>query len=346
MKIRQKITLRFTLFIGLILGLIFLTVYLYVDVKWIEDKYTIFIIIYLFSLIILYLVGRQFAYQILQPITKVMNQVEGITENNLHKRVHEGTGNDEIIRLVKMFNQMLERLEDAFKVQQTFIANASHEIRTPLAYISGEMEVTLMKERTKEEYTRVIQSVLDDIVKLGNTTNRLLLLTSTNADSNQIPMNTVRVDEVLWEAQSELNKDHPEYRIEIQFGDDFKEGSETELLLTTTGNDKLLRIVFLNLMENGCKYSDNHRVQVTLEQQGSQIQINFRDEGVGIPEEEQELIFEPFYRAKNSVSVQGSGLGLPLVKRITLLHSGSINVVSKPGNGSVFILQFPNLQVT
>ena len=125
-----------------------------------------------------------------------------------------------------------------------------------------------------------------------------------------------------------------------------EEGSETELLLTTTGNDKLLRIVFLNLMENGCKYSDNHRVQVTLEQQGSQIQINFRDEGVGIPEEEQELIFEPFYRAKNSVSVQGSGLGLPLVKRITLLHSGSINVVSKPGNGSVFILQFPNLQVT
>ncbi len=303
----------------------------------------ILMIVFLASLLILYLTGRLFSNRALRPILKVMDEVPSITESTLHLRVNEGNGRDEIARLARTFNQMLERLEVAFKVQQSFIANASHEIRTPLAHISGQLEVALLRERTREEYVRLIQSVLEDIINLGNTANRLLLLTMTNSESYQIPMEAIRVDELLWEAQSELNKAHPAYRVMIHFKDDFEGDSKTEQLLTTKGNDQLLRIVFLNLMENGCKYSGDQQVHVTLQHPGSEIQISFRDSGVGVPIEEQELIFEPFYRAKNVAAIQGSGLGLSLVRRITELHGGTITMNPEPGTGSEFILRFPIL---
>jgi len=301
------------------------------------------IIVFMVSLLILYLSGRLFSNRALRPILKVIDEVPAITESSLHLRVNEGNGRDEIARLAQTFNKMLERLEVVFKVQQSFIANASHEIRTPLAHISGQMEVALLKERTKEEYVALISSVLEDIINLGNTANRLLLLTMTNSESYQIPKDTVRMDELLWEAQSELIKSHPTYGATIQFQEDFEGDSETEQLLSVKGNDQLLRIVILNLMENGCKYSADHQVHVTLEHPKQMIRIRFSDRGAGIPTEEQELIFEPFYRGKNVAFVQGSGLGLSLVRRITQLHGGTISLRSVPGEGSEFMLEIPLL---
>lgn len=303
----------------------------------------ILIIVFMVSLLILYLTGRLFSNRALRPILKVIDEVPAITESTLHLRVDEGNGRDEIARLAQTFNTMLQRLEAVFKVQQSFIANASHEIRTPLAHISGQMEVALLKERSKEEYSRLIRSVLDDIINLGNTANRLLLLTMTNSETYQIPKNAVRVDELLWEAQAEILKTHTDYQVTIQFKEDFEDDSETEQLLTVMGNDQLLRIAMLNLMENGCKYSADHQVLVTLEHPGRLIRIRFNDNGVGIPEEEQELIFEPFYRGKNVATIQGSGLGLSLVKRITELHGGTITLRSNAKEGSEFILEFPIL---
>ncbi|MBE0649112.1 MAG: HAMP domain-containing histidine kinase [Bacteroidales bacterium] len=303
----------------------------------------ILIIVFMVSLLILYLSGRLFSNRALRPILKVIHEVPAITESTLHLRVDEGNGRDEIARLAQTFNKMLERLEAVFKVQQSFIANASHEIRTPLAHISGQMEVALLKERTREEYVTLISNVLEDIINLGNTANRLLLLTMANSESYQIPKDTVRMDELLWEAHAELIKTHPTYRVTIQFQEDFEGDSETEQLLSVIGNDQLLRIVILNLMENGCKYSAGHRVQITLEHPNQLIRIRFSDQGVGIPIEEQELVFEPFYRGKNVASVQGSGLGLSLVRRITQLHGGTITLRSVPGEGSEFILEIPIL---
>ncbi|MFH1936875.1 MAG: HAMP domain-containing sensor histidine kinase, partial [Bacteroidota bacterium] len=197
-----------------------------------------------------------------------------------------------------------------------------------------------LKERTLEEYIRLIQSVLEDIITLGNTANRLLLLTMTDTDSYQVSMGLVRVDELLWEAQAELQKTHPGYKIVIRFEGKF----DAEQYLSIKGNDQLLRIAFLNLIENGCKYSENQRVEVILEHRDSLIQFSFRDKGVGIPKEEQELVFEPFYRAKNVSHMQGSGLGLSLVRRITRLHGGSISLVSEQGKGSDFTLQFQTIK--
>jgi len=300
----------------------------------------ILIIVFLISLIILYISGRIYANRALRPILKVIDEVPAITESTLHLRVNEGNGRDEVARLAKTFNKMLARLENAFKVQQTFIANASHEIRTPLAHISGQLEVSLLKERSKEEYIRIIRSVLNDIISLGNTANRLLLLTMTNADSYHVPMAPIRIDDQLWEAKAELQKTHPDFKIQIRFKGNF----EIDHYLTTVGNDQLLRIVFLNLMENGCKYSPDHQIEVVIEQVDSMIRIHFKDKGIGIPREEQELVYEPFYRAKNVHKQQGSDLGLSLVKQIMMLHGQSISLVSEPEKGTEFILHFSTTQ--
>lgn len=294
----------------------------------------ILIIVFVISMIILFLSGRIYATRALRPILKVIEEVGVITESTLHLRVNEGNGRDEVARLAKTFNEMLARLENAFNVQQTFIANASHEIRTPLSHISGQLEVSLLNERSTEEYVRIIQSVLDDIISLGSTANRLLLLTMTDSDSFHFPMENIRIDDQLWDAKAELQKLHPDCKILIYFEGNF----EREDSLTTFGNDQLLRIVFMNLMENGCKYSQDHQIQVIIEQLDSMIQIHFKDNGIGIPKEEQELVFEPFYRAKNVDKQQGSGLGLSLVKRIMTLHGQTISLVSEPGKGSEFTL--------
>ncbi|MFC2101618.1 sensor histidine kinase [Bacteroidota bacterium] len=301
----------------------------------------ILIIVFIISLFLAFLTARLFSKRALHPILKVIDEVPAITESTLHLRVNEGNGKDELARLAKTFNKMLERLENVFKVQQTFIANASHEIRTPLAHITGHLEVTLMKERTQETYVKMIRSVLDDILNLGNTANRLLLLTMASSESYKIPMDSLRVDDILWEAKAELNKTHPDYQVVVQFPDDFQQEIAPDHLFTIKGNDHLIRTVVLNLMENGCKYSGNHAVDVTIQHTNSEIQISFRDQGVGIPIEEQELIFEPFYRAKNVATIQGSGLGLSLVKRITQLHKGSTTMTSSPGSGSEFVLWLP-----
>jgi signal transduction histidine kinase len=300
----------------------------------------ILIIVFISSLMILVLSGRVFANRALKPILKVIDEVLAITESTLHLRVNEGNGRDEIARLAKTFNRMLERLETAFKIQQNFIANASHEIRTPLAYITGQLEVGLLRERTSAEYTRMMRSVLEDIVALSHTTNRLLLLTMTDSEMYHIPMESVRLDEILWEAQSELMKSHPDYKIIIRFG----ENIDNEILLTTNGNSQLLRIAIVNLMENGCKYSAEHTVFSFLESLDSRLVIRFRDEGVGIPPEEHSLVFEPFYRARNAEKMQGTGLGLPLVQRIIRLHRGSVTLTSEPGKGTEFTVVLPILQ--
>lgn len=117
----------------------------------------ILIIVFIAGLILVYFAGRIFADRAVQPILKVMLQVDGIGVSNLNARLEEGSGKDEIARLSATFNKLLERLETSFKVQKSFIANASHELNTPLTVITGQLEVVLMKARTNQEYVDAIK---------------------------------------------------------------------------------------------------------------------------------------------------------------------------------------------
>jgi signal transduction histidine kinase len=290
----------------------------------------ILLIVFFLSLVIVFFVGRIFATRALQPISNIMSQAEAIGISNLSNRIDEGSGNDEITQLAKTFNRMLNRLEMAFLTQKNFIANASHELRTPLTVITGQLDVILMKERSNDEYRKTILSLLEDIKNLNQISNRLLLLAQTSSEFPETGFEQVRIDDTIWQARNEVLKRQEHYKIGVHFSEDIDNDDK----MTVVGNELLLKTALLNLIDNGCKYSENHMVDVYLDSNDEEIIMRFSDKGIGIPSEEMDLIFQPFYRANNAKRIKGHGIGLSLTEKIIALHGGVIHVSSAIDKGT------------
>jgi signal transduction histidine kinase len=298
---------------------------------------TVLLTVFGVSILLVFVAGWVYAGKALQPISRVINEVDEITITSLNLRVHEGGSRDEISKLANTFNNMLDRLETAFKAQKNFIANASHELRTPLTTITGQLDVALMNERTNPEYKQIISSVLDDIKNLNTVSNRLLLLAQASSGTSTPALIPLRIDDIIWQLKSEITKRHPEYRVNVTLDKDLIEEEQ----LTLMGNEQLMKTAIGNLIDNGSKYSSDHVVNVALETKSNMLILRFSDKGIGIPPEDMAHIFEPFYRGKNASMIKGHGIGLSLVERIVQLHQGTIHVQSTLGEGTVVTLTFP-----
>lgn len=299
----------------------------------------ILFLVCLSSLVLIFIAGWFYSNRALSPISDVVARVEEISIASLNLRVDEGNGTDEIARLAKTFNNMLERLEEAFNMQRDFISNASHEIRTPLTSIYGQLQVLLMKERSVSDYKAAVGSVIDDIRNLTDMTNSLLLLAQTQSETSDKKLNRVRIDELLWQAAEDLKKVHPEYNVNIRIS--FLNSSGDADDMTVEGNDYLLKVALANIIENGCKYSDNHSVDVKIIPEGKELVLHFTDTGKGIPEEDIEKIFEPFKRGSNVQSISGHGIGLSLVRGIVKNYNGILKLSSRLGKGTEVTIILP-----
>lgn len=291
-----------------------------------------------FGLALVGLSGWFFAGRTLQPISEVIRQVGQITALNLNQRVVAGSNQDEIAQLATTFNSMLDRVEKAFEVQRDFVANASHELRTPLTIITGQIEVTLIKSRTPEEHEAKWKMVLESIKRLNNLANNLLELAQVNQDDSTIKFRDFSLDEAIYDAAKLLTTKSPDYQAIFSFDGDI---ATSQPSLSVRGNKSLLTTAFLNLMENGCKFSPNRQVRVRLGMSSHWITVTFTDEGVGISEEDLKHIYEPFFRAENVKKIHGYGIGLPLTYRIIQLHKGQIHVKSALGEGTSFAIHIP-----
>ncbi len=288
------------------------------------------------SLLVVSGAGWIFSTDALKPVSDIIAQVNTISAGNLHQRLRVGRPRDELAQLALTFNLMLNRLELAFASQRSFVSHASHELRTPLSVMMGEVEVTLMKERDKEVYQQTLARTLLEVKNLSELLNRLLELARTDAVA-KASFKKIRLDEVLWQAQSYVNQKHPEYRVEISFGELPLEDEN----LYMRGDETLLRSAFVNLMDNACKYSEDKKVAVFLEVQLENLLIHFIDHGIGIEPEHIPYLFETFYRIPATRNEKGFGIGLALVERIIHVHQGSIDVSSTPGTGSTFLVRLP-----
>ncbi len=284
-------------------------------------------------------IGRIYAYRALKPMSDVVKQVDKITIASLNMRVNEGNGTDEIAQLAITFNQMLERLESAFEMQRSFVSNASHELCTPLTSITGQIEVSLMKSRTHEEYEAILESVLEDIKNLNALSNGLLDLAKASSDISAIALHKLRIDEILWETRAELIERKKDYNISIEFSEPIEDEKE----ITVLGNDHLLKTAILNLMDNACKFSSDKSVEIFLSVKGKYIVTEFADNGIGIDTADMGKIFEPFFRAKNAKNIFGNGLGLSLTDKIIQIHHGTISIESQLHKGTTVTISIPFL---
>lgn len=284
------------------------------------------------------LAGYFYSKQALKPISKLVDQMDKITISNLDKRVESPNEHDEIGQLASNFNKMLERLEAAFRMQQSFVSNASHELRTPLTVITGEIDLALMHDREKEEYKKILSTISQDIKNLNQLSNGLLDLAQASQDISLFKLTDARIDELLLQARIELVRKHPAYTVSIRFDTT----GEEESLPVVRGSEQLLKIAFINLMENGCKFSSANHVEAVLTPKADLVEISFTDKGIGIAPEDMKKIFDPFYRSFNARDKQGHGIGLSLTRRIVELHNGSIHVTSQLQQGSTFTVILPS----
>ncbi|MBK6963060.1 MAG: HAMP domain-containing histidine kinase [Bacteroidales bacterium] len=290
------------------------------------------------SIALTVLAGLFFSRQSLRPISEVITQVSTISGSNLEQRVDEGNGTDEIAHLAITFNKMLDRIEMAFNVQKSFVSNASHELRTPLASITSQIEVALMKPRESEEYKEVLRSLLDDARSLTSLANNLLEIARTEQDMKLLKTSPVRFDELFLDTQSEILLLHPEYSIEAIINDN-TENEEQEL--TIQGNENLLKLIVVNLLDNACKFSGGKKVTAILSYNSENVHFKVSDQGIGISENDLPHIFEPFYRAGNAQTITGHGIGLSLISKIVKLHKGSITVSSIVNKGTTIEVLLP-----
>ncbi len=292
------------------------------------------------SVAVIIIAGWIFAGKALEPIEDVIHQVEQIDSETLDKRrVNAGSEKDEIAQLADTFNRMLDRLQQSFVMQRSFVSNASHELRTPLTIMTGQLEVALLQNRSADEYKKILQSVLDDTKDMTELANELLDLAQASSDVYTLPFKQTRIDEVVLLAEAELLKKKPDYDVIV----DFTEAPEEEELYELNANERLLKNAFFNLMENACKFSADKKVSIEIAFRPKEVVLAFSDKGVGISEEDLPYIFEPFFRSQQTRSVPGHGIGLPLTKKIVELHGGAIAVESKVNTGTCFTIILPRL---
>lgn len=234
-------------------------------------------------------------------------------------------------------NDLLDRIEGAFQLQQTFISNFSHELKNPLMKMVSQLEMAILKERDHAEYQRIIRSVLDDLKELGHLSDTLLELAKVGNNQTEFIPASLRIDELLFDAREYLLTGSRDCRIRIDFAAD----ALTEEDLTVLGNAHLLRTAFVNLMENGCKFSYDGVVHVRCGREENFVVVSIKNKGFGIKPSDIPHLYDPFFRAENTTSYKGYGIGLPLVHRIIRHHKGDIRVFSVENEETDFQIVLP-----
>jgi signal transduction histidine kinase len=284
----------------------------------------------------LFFAGRMFAQKALSPVDKIITEIRNIRSSNLHLRVGQVKSKDEIYELINNFNRLLEHLQNAFELQQTFVANASHELRTPLTSIMGEVEVALDKSRDREEYERVLRSIANDGGRLQETITSLMELAQVDLNYTQAVLTPVRVDELIWELEEHWTNKKGPGMLKIQLAN----MPDDEEVLTIPAHKSMLYIALNNIIDNAFKYSAPHQVILNFEATLSHIKIAIADNGPGISKEDVQKIFRPFYRVNRDRSIAGNGIGLYITSKIIELFKGTIQVISVSGQGSTFVVEF------
>jgi heavy metal sensor kinase len=288
------------------------------------------------------MVGYWVSAKALSPVDALTRMVRTISGSNLGRRLEPLNTGDELQRLSDTLNEMLSRIETAFRRVTQFTADASHELRTPISLIRTEAEIALRRSRTEEGYRDALFHIL---MKAETTTSMLeKLLSLARADSGREALEVLPVNlrELAMRAAGEwravADSKTLGFNATISGGDLHVAGDKTAL-------QQLLNI----LLDNAVKHTPvPGRVGLSLEERDDKAVLKVVDSGIGIAPEDQTRIFERFYRADRakSLGLGGAGLGLAIALWIVQLHHGSIEVESAPGRGSTFVVQLPLEQQT
>lgn len=286
------------------------------------------------ALLILAVIGGYWiAGRALKPIQKITQTAARISQGqDLHKRIHLGKGTDELHQLADVLDDMINRLDQAFQAEQQFTSDASHELRTPMSVILAQCEYILESQREPEEYEAALEVIQRQGRKMAKLIEDMLCVARLEQHKDSYPRERVDLSGLVQDVCTDMA---------LLRSNDIVLGWDIEPEICLMGNALLLTRMVTNLISNGYRYGkQGGRIFVRLQRAGG-IRLSVEDNGTGIPEKQQEKIFNRFYRAEAARFSEGTGLGLAMVKDIAKYHGGTVEVVSNLGEGSIFTVSFP-----
>jgi len=280
--------------------------------------------------------GNLLMRRALRPIDEIINSVNEITSKNLDRRLPVVNVENEILRLVHTFNELLDRLAKAFQMQKAFIADASHELLTPLSILMSDIETALKELKEKSRAKNSLLNAVNEIDRIARIVDDLHWLAKSDSGQMSIKKREIRLDDVLMATLSRCQVLASQRKIKLSV--------QNIDIIEFKGDEELLIRAFSNVVTNAIKYS-KHRglVRLSLFKENCTAKFMVEDNGIGIPPDSTDKIFDRFYRIDSSRSREtgGSGLGLAIAKWICELHSGIIKVASEENIGSTFTIELP-----
>jgi heavy metal sensor kinase len=284
-------------------------------------------------------VGYFLAGRALRPIDRITRTAQALSAQDLTQRIGYEGPSDEVGRLARTFDQMLDRLQAAFERERRFTADASHELRTPLTVIKGRIDVTVSRPRTVQEYTHTLHEVGREADRLIRLANDLLFLTRLGQRTLSMQPQPVNLSDLLSAIVDQVRPLAEAKALELI--------EEVAPGLRLSGDPDYLIRLFLNILDNAIKYTPaGGTVTVCAVAEGTTVCVTVRDTGPGIPPQHLPHLFERFYRveADRSRETGGTGLGLAVAAEIARGHGGTLEVQSTVGQGTTCLLRLPRVQ--
>lgn len=278
--------------------------------------------------------GYVIATRALSPIDRITQTAESIARRpeNLAARLNLLATNDEVGRLAATFDRMLARLEDSFRRERQFTADASHELRTPLAAMQAILAVTRARPRRPDEYEQALADIGDEAERMRALVEGLLQLAREDTQ-NQSAREPLNLSDLLTDVTDALRP------LALEKGLTLTSIAETDLSIEGD-RDALIRL-FTNLLDNAIKYTEHGQIAFQAKSEANGVRILISDTGMGIAPKHLPYLFDRFYRADAARATHGTGLGLAIASDIVRAHGGTIEVSSQEGSGTQIIVQLP-----
>jgi heavy metal sensor kinase len=276
--------------------------------------------------------GYWLSARALAPIDRITRTARRISAESLSSRIGLPATNDEVGRLAMTFDEMLARLDGAFRREHQFTADASHELRTPLAAMQAILSVTGEKQRTPEEYELAMADLAEEADRLRALVENLLQVA--RGETSQIGVGeAVDLSTLLRDVTDSLRPLAAAKGLTLTC-------QAPDGLILQGDSDSLIRL-FVNLLDNAMKYTEKGGVTLSARRDGGWMRVAVADSGTGIPASHLPHIFDRFYRVEQSRSGNGAGLGLAIALDIARAHGGTLEVDNAPGGGAIFTVSLP-----
>jgi len=266
----------------------------------------------------------------LEPLDAFRKQIQEIADNELTIRLPKAKREDEINALANSFNQMMDRIDNAYSRQREFTSQASHELRTPVARIAARVENMLQDDELDAEMRTYLSSVAEDAFHLSEIISALISFAEVNNRRNAVLFKPVRLDELIFSAADEISAIDSNFKLKFEI----ENNSSNETDIEIKADEVLLKIALLNLLKNALLYSDNKLVECCIKQKDHSIEIAVTNTGPVPQVKDTDVLFSTFYRGSNTKNKSGSGIGLSIVKRILDYHQASVayNIIDSNTN--------------